>query len=361
MQVLYSVGIIIADACAFVKHRNKKIFPAAHKKGKREQIKRKFPQEVLEDVDSLVAARVAARVRGSVPCGGLGSRTRLAESRSGFGGGVRRVRGRGQRQRGCGGRRRLCRVRRFGIRPGVRAGARGYPPRVPLSVVRSRGERGRTEGAPEEGHAPKEEGAAGGASPAGAERAENGSSPRGRGTANGGSAFGSVTGRARIEAEADSVQLYVSVEAAGGDMAEALRRSEQLASAAKEAFAPYGSASETDVCAFPAPGTGYTAVRSLCLTAERAAEVEAAREALAGAGVTHFGGVSYRSKDEAALRRQALQQAAEDARAKAEALGLDADTLCLREVYCTVYGGPGGVVAEAEVRAFPAAAREARA
>ena len=93
-------------------------------------------------------------------------------------------------------------------------------------------------------------------------------------------------------------------------MAEALRRSEQLASAAKEAFAPYGSASETDVCAFPAPGTGYTAVRSLCLTAERAAEVEAAREALAGAGVTHFGGVSYRSKDEAALRRQALQQAA---------------------------------------------------
>ena len=217
------------------------------------------------------------------------------------------------------------------------------------------------EGAPEEGHAPKEEGAAGGASPAGAERAENGSSPRGRGTANGGSAFGSVTGRARIEAEADSVQLYVSVEAAGGDMAEALRRSEQLASAAKEAFAPYGSASETDVCAFPAPGTGYTAVRSLCLTAERAAEVEAAREALAGAGVTHFGGVSYRSKDEAALRRQALQQAAEDARAKAEALGLDADTLCLREVYCTVYGGPGGVVAEAEVRAFPAAAREARA
>ncbi len=217
------------------------------------------------------------------------------------------------------------------------------------------------EGAPEEGHAPKEEGAAGGASPAGAERAENGSSPRGRGTANGGSAFGSVTGRARIEAEADSVQLYVSVEAAGGDMAEALRRSEQLASAAKEAFAPYGSAAETDVCAFPAPGTGYTAVRSLCLTAERAAEVEAAREALAGAGVTHFGGVSYRSKDEAALRRQALQQAAEDARAKAEALGLDADTLCLREVYCTVYGGPGGVVAEAEVRAFPAAAREARA
>ena len=144
-------------------------------------------------------------------------------------------------------------------------------------------------------------------------------------------------------------------------MAEALRRSEQLASAAKEAFAPYGSAAETDVCAFPAPGTGYTAVRSLCLTAERAAEVEAAREALAGAGVTHFGGVSYRSKDEAALRRQALQQAAEDARAKAEALGLDADTLCLREVYCTVYGGPGGVVAEAEVRAFPAAAREARA
>ena len=132
--------------------------------------------------------------------------------RSGFRGGVRRVRGRGQRQRGCGGRRRLCRVRRFGIRPGVRAGARGYPPRVPLSVVRSRGERGRTEGAPEEGHAPKEEGAAGGASPAGAERAENGSSPRGRGTANGGSAFGSVTGRARIEAEADSVQLYVSVE-----------------------------------------------------------------------------------------------------------------------------------------------------
>ena len=217
------------------------------------------------------------------------------------------------------------------------------------------------ESAPEEGHAPKEEGAAGGASPAGAERAENGSSPRGRGTANGGSAFGSVTGRARIEAEADSVQLYVSVEAAGGDMAEALRRSEQLALAAKEAFAPYGSAAETDVCAFPAPGTGYTAVRSLCLTAERAAEVEAAREALAGAGVTHFGGVSYRSKDEAALRRQTLQQAAEDARAKAEALGLDADTLCLREVYCTVYGGPGGVVAEAEVRAFPAAAREARA
>lgn len=219
-----------------------------------------------------------------------------------------------------------------------------------------------TEVMPEKGSEPKEEDTLAGGRPSdGAGRTERAEPSHGKSSAADKGAFGSVVGRARFEAEADSVQLFVSVEAAGGDMAEALRRSEQLAAAAKEAFAPYGSAAETDVCAFPAPGTGYTAVRSLCLTAERPKEIEAARAALAEAGVTHFGGVFYRCKDEAALRRQALQQAAEDARAKAEALGLDADTLCLREVYCTVYGGPGGVVAEAEVRAFRGPQGEARA
>jgi len=109
----------------------------------------------------------------------------------------------------------------------------------------------------------------------------------------------------------------------------------------------------------PAPETpritGYRALDTLRVQIEQVERVGAVIDGAIGAGANHMGGLTFDLRDELPLRRQALQSAVQDARAKAEAIAAGLN-LQLGEVLEVREEGPRAPYALERRVAAPAAA-----
>ena len=129
-----------------------------------------------------------------------------------------------------------------------------------------------------------------------------------------GSAVLCVTGTASVEADADLCVFGGSIEAFGDDMQAAEKACGERLHGVREAFAPFGTVREESAGTYPSCSGGYTATRYLTFTVTKAAEADAARTALAKAGITCMDCARYLCSDEADYKLKALEQAIDCAR-----------------------------------------------
>jgi uncharacterized protein YggE len=109
----------------------------------------------------------------------------------------------------------------------------------------------------------------------------------------------------------------------------------------------------------PPPIVGYRVQNGLNVTVEPVTKAGEALDVAVSAGANASGGVRFTLKDDSALRRQALEEAARAARTKAEALA-GALGLRLGTIRAVVEESGGGIpVARAEAMAFDAASNVA--
>lgn len=166
-------------------------------------------------------------------------------------------------------------------------------------------------------------------------------------TAQIGDALLSVNGTATVRTEADECTFGGTIECVGNDMKSAEENCAEICKKIYEAFKPYGSVRENHSSAYPSYGSaGYTASRYLTFRTERTEKLSEIREALAKAGIACLEGVTYLCKDDSQLRLNALQQAIENARAKAAALGATGEIVRVEETSCypSGCGGEDGTV-----------------
>lgn len=164
-----------------------------------------------------------------------------------------------------------------------------------------------------------------------------------------------VTGTASVEAKADTCTFNGNIETVGNDMHTAEEKCAEIFAKTREVFSAYGTVREEHSSAYPNEGTGYTASKYLTFTTDHIEQAEEIRAALAKAGVSCLDGVCYSCKQDAQYKLQALQQAVENARQKAAALGAGGRLVRVEETCCypcfRSAGAEGTVTFTASVRA----------
>ncbi len=173
-----------------------------------------------------------------------------------------------------------------------------------------------------------------------------------------------VIGSAEITAEADTCVIGGQAECVGNTAGEAAALCAEKAAAIRAAAAPFGTVRVTDNGSGPVyNGTGCYALAYVTVTTHEVARVSEIKAALADAGLGGYINVSYGCSESGRYESRALAAAAEDACAKAAALGASGRPLRLSEEYCSeTYGadafGTTTVTFTAQVRAVFAADAE---
>lgn len=145
-----------------------------------------------------------------------------------------------------------------------------------------------------------------------------------------------VIGEGEASGAPDVAYVNLGVQSSGASAREALDAASAAMAAVIDAIKRLGvpdrnlqtgGVSLTPILSQPKPGdqtppqiVSYRATNSLNVTVEQLGQTGAIIDAAVGAGANLAGGVRFAIKDDSALRRQALQQAAQAARAKADAL-----------------------------------------